>query len=136
MNAGEFPAGLVDNLLLGQTNIETMIPTGPMRAPFSNAIAFASQSFLDEVARASGRDLPTLMIELLGKPRSLASGRPDRAGLNTGRARGVVEKVVAMSNWKARRPKGTGKGFAFYYSHLGYFAEVVDARVTKDGIVI
>jgi isoquinoline 1-oxidoreductase beta subunit len=136
MNAGEFPAGLVDNLLLGQTNIETMIPTGPMRAPFSNAIAFASQSFLDEVARASGRDLPTLMIELLGEPRSLASGRPDRAGLNTGRARGVVEKVVAMSNWKARRPKGTGKGFAFYYSHLGYFAEVVDARVTKDGIVI
>ena len=136
MNLGEFPAGLVDNLLLGQTNIETMIPTGPMRAPFSNAIAFASQSFLDEVARAGGRDLPTLMIELLGEPRTLASGRPDRAGLNTGRARGVIEKVVAMSNWKARRPKGTGKGFAFYYSHLGYFAEVVDARVTKDGIVI
>lgn len=136
MNAGEFPAGLVDNLLLGQSNIETTIPTGPLRAPFSNAVAFASQCFLDEVARASGRDLPSLMIELLSAPRDLPSVRPGRAGMKTDRARGVIEKVLAMSNWKARRPKGIGRGFAFYYSHQGYFAEVVEARVTKNGVVV
>lgn len=136
INTGEFPAGLVENLVIGQTNMETMIPTGPLRAPRSNAIAFASQSFLDEVARASRRDLPALMIELLGEPRELPGGQQGRAGFNTGRARAVVEKVLAMANWKARRPKGTGKGFAFYYSHLGYFAEVVEARVTANGVLV
>ncbi|MFT4025820.1 MAG: molybdopterin-dependent oxidoreductase [Novosphingobium sp.] len=137
MNAGEFPAGLVDNLLLGQTNIETTIPTGPMRAPFSNAIAFASQSFLDEVALAAGKDLPALMIELLGSPRELPSARPGRAGFHTGRARGVIEKAVAMSGWnKRKKAKGTGYGLAFYYSHAGYFAEVVEVKVTGEEIAV
>jgi isoquinoline 1-oxidoreductase beta subunit len=144
MNSAEFPAGLVDNLLLGQTGINTMIPTGPMRAPFSNAIAFASQSFLDEVALASGRDLPNLLLELLGDARELAGPAPGRPGLNTGRARGVIEKVMAMSNWKALRSKArpkakgakTGYGFAFYYSHAGYFAEVVEVRVAGEEITV
>ncbi len=136
MGSAEFPAGLVENLLLGQTNMETVIPTGPLRAPFSNASAFATQSFLDEVARAGKRDLPTLLLEMLGEPRELPSGRQGRAGFHTGRARAVIEKVVAMSNWNARRPKGTGKGLAFYYSHMGYFAEVVEVRMVKGEITI
>jgi isoquinoline 1-oxidoreductase beta subunit len=135
MGSAEFPAGLVENLLLGQTNMETVIPTGPLRAPFSNASAFANQSFLDEVARAGKRDLPTLLIEMLGEPRELPGPR-GRPGLNTGRARAVIEKVVAMSNWNAKRPKGTGKGLAFYFSHMGYFAEVVEVRMVKGEITI
>jgi isoquinoline 1-oxidoreductase subunit beta len=130
LNAQEFPAGLVDNLLIGQTNIDTMITTGPLRAPFSNAVAFASQSFLDEVALAAGRDLPGLLLDLLAKPREIASARPDRAGFKTERAKGVVEKVMAMSGWNDRKSgDGTGFGFGFYYSHQGYFAEVVEVRV-------
>jgi isoquinoline 1-oxidoreductase subunit beta len=137
MRAQEFPAGLVDNFLLGQTNIETMITTGPMRAPFSNAIAFAGQSFLDEVAQAGGRDLPTLLLELLAEPRDLASGRPGRASFNTERARGVIEKIVEMSGWRNRaRAAGTGLGMGFYYSHQGYFAEVVEARVQGTEIAV
>lgn len=136
MSAGEFPAGLVDNLLLGQTNIETMIPTGPLRAPFSNAIAFASQSFLDEVAHAGGRDLPSLLIELLGSPRVIPSMRPGRPGLDTARARAVIEKAVAMADWGAKRARGTGKGLGFYYSHLGYFAEVVEVHWKKGELTV
>lgn len=130
MRAQEFPAGLVDNFLLGQTNIDTMITTGPMRAPFSNAIAFASQSFLDEVALAGGRDLPSLLLEMLRTPVEMPSGRPGRAGFDSERARGVIEKVVAMADWQNRkRPAGMGLGMAFYFSHQGYFAEVVEAKV-------
>lgn len=138
INAQEFPAGLVDNLLIGQTNIETMIPTGPMRAPFSNGICFASQSFLDEVALAGGRDLPALMLDLLGEPRQLASARPGQRGFDTGRARGVIEKVLATSGWK-QRPKSRGKtgfGFAFYFCHQGYSAQVVEVRVDKGQISV
>lgn len=141
INSQEFPAGLVENLLLGQSDIETIIPTGPMRAPFSNAIAYASQSFLDEVAIAGGRDLPALMLELLKEKRELPSARPGQRGLNTGRARAVIEKVLAMSGWKDRRRgkgagKGVGKGFAFYYCHQGYFAEVVEVRVTDGRVTV
>ena len=138
INAQEFPAGLVDNLLIGQTNIETMIPTGPMRAPFSNGICFASQSFLDEVALAGGRDLPALMFELLGAPRVLPTARPGQRGLDTSRARAVIEKVLATSGWK-QRPKGRGKtgyGFAFYFCHQGYSAQVVEVRVDKGQITV
>jgi len=132
INAAEFPAGLVENLVIGQTDIETTIPTGPMRAPFSNAIAFASQSFLDEVAVAGGRDLPALLLELLAEKRDLPSARPGQRGLSTVRARGVVEKVMAMSGWASRRmTNGQGLGFGFHYSHQGYFAEVVEVRVEK-----
>ena len=50
--------------------------------------------------------------------------------------RGVIEKVAAMSGWgKKTLPARTGMGFACYYSHLGYFAEVVQATVADDGAV-
>ena len=55
--------------------------------------------------------------------------------VKTARAKGVIEKVVAMANWSGHKalPKGRGLGFAFYYSHMGYFAEVLDVEVA-DGV--
>ncbi|MFB0872406.1 MULTISPECIES: molybdopterin cofactor-binding domain-containing protein [unclassified Sphingobium] len=130
MPAHEPPVGLVPNALLEQSFLATNMPTGWLRAPGSNALAFVTQAFLDEVAAAAGKDLPTLMLELLGEPKELARGT-NQPPFVTARAKGVIEKVVAMSGWADRQalPKGTGKGFAFYYSHMGYFAEVVEVAI-------
>jgi isoquinoline 1-oxidoreductase beta subunit len=140
VRAGELPgamvpANLVDAVVLEQNLLATNLPTGWLRAPGSNALGFVSQAFLDEVAEAAGKDLPTLMLDLLGSPRALA-GEGRGPAFHTGRARGVIEKVVAMSDWQGRTrlPKGHGKGFGFYFSHAGYFAEVVEVSLT-DGQV-
>jgi isoquinoline 1-oxidoreductase beta subunit len=128
--ADEFPAGFVDNVLLENSFLPTNMPTGWLRAPGSNALAFVYQGFLDEVAEAAGKDLPTLMLELLVEPRDMPAGEP-AAKFVRARARGVIEKVCAMGGWADARklPKGHGKGFAFYFSHAGYFAEIVEVAL-------
>jgi isoquinoline 1-oxidoreductase subunit beta len=137
VSATEFPARFVENLELGMSALPSSLPTGPMRAPGSNALAFAFQSFLDELATAAGKDLLTFQLELLGDPREMPStpgpfGKSP--GFHTGRMAGVLKKVAEVSNYGKRQlPKGTGMGIACYYSHLGYFAEVCQATVDRYG---
>ena len=134
MGAHQFPAGLLADLAYTTSTMATVLPTGPLRAPESNAICFAMQGFLDEVAEAAGKDLPRLMLELCADDKVI--GRPAQPGqmmtaFVTRRARTVIERVMADSDWGKRRAEpGRGMGFAFYYCHLGYFAEVVDASVS------
>lgn len=135
----EFPVQLLKDVHLGQSFLDTNMPTGWLRAPTSNAMAFVFQGFLDEIAVAGQRDLPALMRELLGEARQLDDGENGRLGFHTGRARGVVDKVCAMAGWGkpvAKTATGrAGRGFGFYFSHRGYFAEVVDVVVAADGAV-
>ncbi len=133
-NPAEFPLQLLGDVHVGQTLMATTMPTGWLRAPTSNAMGFVFQGFLDEVAVAGGRDLPTLMRELLGAPRALPDmdGMP---GFNTGRARGVIDKVCAMAGWP-NTPAGKSRGFGFYFSHRGYFAEIVEISLTAGEIKV
>ena len=126
----EPPAEFVDNVAIEQSFLSTNMPTGWLRAPGSNALAFVTQAFLDEVAQAAGKDLPTLMLELLGADREFPRGERSPPFV-TARAKAVIEKACAMAGWDRRGdlPKGTGKGFAFYFSHMGYFAEVVEVAI-------
>jgi isoquinoline 1-oxidoreductase subunit beta len=130
------PAGLIPHLRYSQSMMPTVVTTGALRAPGSNALCFASQSFLDEVAQAAGTDLPRLMLTLLGERREVAA--PDNGSkFDTGRARDVIEKVVQISSWTQKPSQSArAKGFAFYYSHRGYFAEVVEASVSGSDVAV
>ena len=138
ISATEFPAQFLEHVTIGMSALPSSLPTGPMRAPGSNALAYAFQSFLDEVAHAAGKDLLALQLEILGEPRALPAPKggfgPPSPGFHTGRMAGVLKKVAEMSSYgKKQLPKGSGMGIACYYSHLGYFAEVCQATVDSYG---
>jgi isoquinoline 1-oxidoreductase beta subunit len=137
MLASEFPGPTLPDVHYGVSYLKTNVTTGWLRAPTSNAVAFVFQGFLDEVAEAAGTDLPSLMIKTLGAPRSFPSSDPEEPAFDTGRARGVVEAVTKFAGWTGKRSAtpGKGRGFGFYFSHRGYFAEVVDLTIT-DGSTI
>ena len=129
----EFPARFLSNFSLGASYMPSGVPTGWLRAPGSNGIAFAFQSYIDELAHAAGKDPMQFRIDLLSAP---AMGESTPQMYNADRMRGVVELVAEKSDWARRSkslPKGTGLGVAFYWSHRGYFAEVVQATVSKQG---
>jgi isoquinoline 1-oxidoreductase beta subunit len=134
INANEFPARFVPNFALDVSVMASGVPTGALRAPGSNGIAFVMQSFIDELAQAAGKDpvqfrysmLDTIPIAL---PTTSGPGGGG-GGFNAKRMRGVLELVAAKSNWGKRQlPKGTGEGVAFHFSHQGYFAEVAEVSV-------
>jgi isoquinoline 1-oxidoreductase beta subunit len=127
MSANEFPAKFVVNLELGISFMPLGVPTGPLRAPGSNGLAFVFQSFIDEIAHAAAQDPLQYRIDLLGERRQVGA-------FDTGRMIDVLALVRDKSGWTRRKPaKGSGMGVAFYYSHLGYFAEVVHATVAARG---
>ena len=138
----EFPARFIENFSLDASTMPLGVPTGALRAPGSNGIAFAVQSFIDELANAAGKDPLQFRLDLLANEQPAAApaapagggrGGPP-AGFDGKRMRGVLELVAEKSNWgKVSLPKGTGRGVAFHFSHRGYFAEVVQATVAKDG---
>jgi isoquinoline 1-oxidoreductase beta subunit len=135
MSPTELPARLVADMTVETTLLPLGIPTGPMRAPRSNALSFMQQSVMDELAHAAGKDPLAFQLELLGEPR-LFGKTGERDSFDTGRARAVLQLVADKSGWgKTPLPPRTGMGIAHYFSHLGYFAEVVRASVSKAGQV-
>jgi len=133
LSGTEFPARFVPNFMTGVSMIRFGVPTGAMRAPGSNAIAFVMQSFIDELAHAAGQDPVTFRRELLMTEQiQSAVSRGGGGGGQYGAERmlGVLDLVARMSGWGTRRlPAGTGLGVAFHYSHSGYFAEVAEVSV-------
>jgi isoquinoline 1-oxidoreductase beta subunit len=129
ISPAEFPAGYVPNFGLGASLMPLAAPTGPLRAPRSNALGFAFQGFIDELAHAAGKDPLQYRLDLLKAARVGAPGNFD-----PNRMHAVLAKVGETAGWGKRLPAGSGMGVAFYFSHQGYFAEV--AQVTVRGSVI
>ncbi|MFM8534157.1 MAG: xanthine dehydrogenase family protein molybdopterin-binding subunit, partial [Acidimicrobiia bacterium] len=126
--ATEYPAGFVPNYRLSASTMALGIPTGFLRAPRANALAFVVESFIDELAHAAGKDSLEFRLALLRVPRRLSGTVSDR--FNPGRMRDVLELVAGMSQWQTRSlPERTALGVASWFCHGGYCAQVAQVFV-------
>jgi isoquinoline 1-oxidoreductase beta subunit len=135
MSPNEFPARFLPDCRLDVSVMPLNVPTGFLRAPVSNAFSFVIQSFIDELAYAGGVDPVEMRRRMLGDPRVVGDPAAMGQSYDGGRMRAVLDKAAEMSGWGRKLPPRTGLGIAFHFSHLGYFAEVVEAAVAADGAV-
>lgn len=149
----------IENLRLENCPAESHIRVGWMRSVSNIFHAFAVGSFADELAIAAGRDSKDYLLELIGEgreldleaeevqcfdnngfPAILPVGKPailPPYPPDTGRLRGVVERVAEEAGWdaKVRRYRDLprrGLGIAAHRSFLSYVATVVDVSLGED----
>lgn len=127
--ANRFPAGTVDNYKAEEYRMPTNISTGAWRAPRSNFIAYAEQSFLDEVAEAAGQDPIEFRLGLFQR----AIDRPvgERNDYDAERYAGVLKLVKEKAGWGKETP-GVSRGVSAYYCHNSYVAQVVDVEMVDN----
>lgn len=121
-----FPSGAVENLLIESIEHVSPITTGAWRAPITNFLAFAEQSFLDEVAQAAGKDPVEFRLNLLQKARTSPAGE---IKYDIGRMEGVIKMAADKAGWGTK--KGVFQGFSVYFSHRSYVAQVCEVAMEK-----
>jgi isoquinoline 1-oxidoreductase beta subunit len=131
--ANRFPAGAVENYLAEDWSIPSNISIGAFRAPRSNFIAGAEQSFLDEVAEAAGKDPIEFRLELLRRAKANPVGKNNEYDVD--RYRGVLELVREKSGW-ANPSAGVSRGVAAYFCHASYAAHVLDLTIENGKPVV
>jgi isoquinoline 1-oxidoreductase beta subunit len=101
----------VPNQLVEQLYRDAGIRTNPLRGIGVTANKFATESFMDEVARSRGIDPLAFRLELLK---------------DTPRARAVLERVAQMADWSRKRDgRALGIGYIDYSgSQVAAMAEV------------
>lgn len=121
-----FPSGAVDNLLIESVEHKSPITTGAWRAPITNFLAFAEQSFLDEVAFAANVDPVKFRLDLLARAKDKPVGA---IKYDISRMKGVIELAVEKSDWGKK--KNLAQGFSVYFSHRSYVAQIAEVEIKK-----
>ncbi|MGB0527506.1 MAG: molybdopterin cofactor-binding domain-containing protein [Flavobacteriaceae bacterium] len=131
--ANRFPAGAYDNYLAESYTVKSNVTTGAFRAPRSNFIAAAEQSFLDELAEAIGKDPVDYRLELFD--RAINDPVGDRNDYDANRYAEVIRLAKEKSNWGTPK-EGVHRGFAAYFCHNSYVADVVDLKVENGQTIV
>jgi len=133
VHENRFPAGVFENYIAEGWDIPSNITIGAFRAPGSNFIASAEQTFLDELAETIGKDPLDYRIELLKKAKANPVGKYNE--YDADRYIGVLELVKQKSNW-GKTDKNVKRGVAAYFCHSSYAAHVVDVTMKNGQPVI
>jgi isoquinoline 1-oxidoreductase beta subunit len=129
----DFPAGIVENLRYEWFDMQSGVPRGSWRAPAHTANAFAVQSFLDELAHATGRDPLQLRLDLYGDNRELPYNQHGGPVFNPFRLSRLLRHIADRVDYGTRRAAGKGVGIASHFTFGGYGAHAVEVSVSETG---
>jgi isoquinoline 1-oxidoreductase beta subunit len=128
-----FPAGAVDNYLAEEWKLDSNITIGAFRAPRSNFLGGAEQSFMDEVAELAGKDPIEFRLKLLERAKNKPVGKDN--DYDADRYAGVLKLVKEKSNWNGAN-NNVHRGVAAYFCHNTYVAEVIDLAMKENKPII
>jgi isoquinoline 1-oxidoreductase beta subunit len=124
VNAPDFPALGVPNFRLEFARAESGMPLGYWRSVENSGNQFAIFSFLDEVAKAAGRDPVEFLLAVLGPPRKINLG--SEGTIDVERRRRVIQLAAQKAEWGKPMPKGAGRGIAAHFGYGSYVAQVAE----------
>lgn len=129
--ANFFPAGSVENYHVETSPLRSKVTTGAWRAPISNFLGFAEQSFFDELAEEMKIDPVQLRLDLLAIAKENKSSRMKYA---PERMEQVIKSVVKKSGWGKK--ENVYQGFSAYYSHNSHVAQVAEVELKDDKPIV
>jgi isoquinoline 1-oxidoreductase beta subunit len=110
----------VPNLMTEYAMRNTHVPVGPWRGVNTNQNAVYLECFMDEVARAAGKDP-------LEFRRALMKGHPKHLG--------VLNEAAEKAGWGKPLPAGVHRGIAQFMGYGSYSAAVAEVSVSGKGEV-
>jgi len=122
-----FPAGAVENYQVDGANYNSNITTGAWRAPYTNFLAYAEQTFFDELAELMEVDKIKLRLDLLEKVKGTDD---ERIQYDPERMQNVIKTAVEKSGW-GKQTEGVYQGFCSYYCHNTHVAEVANVEMVS-----
>ncbi len=131
--ANRFPAGAVDNYLAESWSLESNISTGAFRAPRSNFIAGAEQSFLDELSEEMGKDPIQFRLDMLKRAETDPVGKDN--DYDAARYAGVLKIARDKSGWD-KGNSNLSRGVSAYYCHNSYVAQILDMSIKGNDPII
>jgi isoquinoline 1-oxidoreductase beta subunit len=128
-----FPANCVPNYLAEFVDVPFCLARGWWRAPLHTFAAFATQSFVDEVAHALKRDAVEMRLEMLGAPRDLEYREHGGPVFSTGRLAATLREAAQRIGYGRRLPKGHGIGVASHFTFGGYTTHAMEVASKPGG---
>ncbi|HEV2697338.1 MAG TPA: xanthine dehydrogenase family protein molybdopterin-binding subunit [Terriglobales bacterium] len=119
----------IPNIALEYVMAETPVPLGWMRSVYALQMAFASESFIDELAAAAGKDPLEYRLHLLEKDADI---KYFDATWRTARLRNVLKLAAEKAGWGKPLPSGRHRGIACFGCFSTYAAEVVEISMQGD----
>jgi isoquinoline 1-oxidoreductase beta subunit len=117
------------NALVEYVMTVTPVSPGYMRSVYGLETAFASESFIDELAAAAGKDPLEFRMHLLAKDEDI---KFFDTTWKTARMRGVLQMAAEKSGWGKPLPAGRYHGIACFGCFGTYMAEVVEISMEND----
>lgn len=125
----EYPARLVDNYKGEFHQVPNGVSRGAWRGPHHNVAGWIIQSFLDEIAAATGKDRLQNLLDVYSKKDVLKSLNWPYRDTFFERYRAVLQKASDESGFGKEMPASWGQGIAVHHTFVSVCAHVVDVEM-------